>query len=103
MSYIDAGSTKKIGKYELMISRPIGIWTAFMLSIYKYRDPKDVRTRKKVWNSGYTHTKLVTDQYASLTTVRKIEAFLDKYPYHGEAWEAKWCCDESRQMGQPRR
>ena len=73
---IDAGSTKKVGKYELMLSRPIGRWGILQLTIYRYGRPDDVMTRRRVYGTGYINSQLAIDTYKKLSSVKDIEDFL---------------------------
>ena len=76
MGYIDAGSTKKIGKYELMLSHPLGRRGTLELSIYKYGQPDNVMSRRKVYSTGYVFTQVAIDTYKKLSSVRLIEDYL---------------------------
>lgn len=76
MGYIDAGSTKKVGKYELMLSHPIGRYGTLKLSIYKYKQPKDVMSRRKVYTTGYVSSQFAIDIYKKLSSVKAIEDYL---------------------------
>ena len=76
MGYIDAGSTKKVGKYELMLSRPIGRHGTLELTIYKYKQPDNVMSRRKVYSTGYLSSQFAIDIYKKLSSVKLIEGYL---------------------------
>jgi len=76
MGYIDAGSTKKVGKYELMLSRPIGRWGTLELIIYKYKQYSNVMSRRKVYSTGYLPSQFAIDMYKKLSSVNTIESYL---------------------------
>lgn len=76
MGYIDAGSTKKVGKYELMLSRPIGRRGTLELTIYKYKQPDNVMSRRKVYSTGYVTSQLAIDIYKKLSSAKLVEGYL---------------------------
>jgi len=76
MTTIDAGSSKRIGIYELMLSKPIGRWDVLDLTIYRWRN-YDVKSRRMIYSTGYiSPPQFIRDLYKRLNSVKAIEEFL---------------------------